>query len=118
MKAKVAATTDEYLAELDWKEAREALSRLRAIIREEIPDAIECISYGMPGYKLNGYLCGFDAFKNHCSFFPGGIALEFADELEGYKLAKGTIQFHPENPIPEALVRKILRRCVARRRSK
>ena len=108
MQAK-ASSVDEYLAQLDWAEGRAALERLRTIVREEAPDAEECISYGMPGYKQNGYLLGFAAFKNHCSFFPGGTAQDFADELTGFKISKGTIQFLPESPIPEPLVRRIIR---------
>ena len=108
----LASSTDEYLAQLTWEDARTSLSKLRAIIREEIPDAEDCISYGMPGYKFNGYICGFAAFKNHCSFFPGGIVPEFAKELKGFKTSKGTIQFHPDKPIPEKSLRAILRKCV------
>lgn len=108
MQAK-ASSVDEYLAQLDWEEGRAALERLRGIVREEAPGAEECISYGMPGYKQNGYLLGFAAFKYHCSFFPGGTAQDFADELRGFKTSKGTIQFSPESPIPEPLVRRIIR---------
>ena len=104
-----AKTVDEYLAQVDWAEGRAALERLRVIVLEEAPDAEECISYGMPGYKLNGYLLGFAAFKNHCSIFPGGTAQDFADELTGFKTSKGTIQFSPDSPIPEPLVRRIIR---------
>lgn len=104
-----AKTVDEYLAQVDWAEGRAALERLRVIVLEEAPDAEECISYGMPGYKQKGYLLGFAAFKNHCSFFPGGTAQDFADELTGFKTSKGTIQFSPETPIPEPLVRRIIR---------
>lgn len=43
----------------------------------------------MPGYKQNGYLLGFAAFMNHCSFFPGGTAQDFADELSGFNVARG-----------------------------
>jgi uncharacterized protein YdhG (YjbR/CyaY superfamily) len=109
MKQEIAGSVDAYLASIDWPEARAALERLRAIIRDELPDAQECISYGMPGYKRGGHIGGFAAFKSHCSFFPGGIAERYADRLPGFKIAKGTIQFTPEKPIPEALVREIVR---------
>ena len=58
-----ASTIEEYLAHITCVEAQASLLMLRAIIRSEIPDARECISYGMPGYKLNGYIFGFAAFK-------------------------------------------------------
>jgi|CXWL01.1.fsa_nt_gi uncharacterized protein YdhG (YjbR/CyaY superfamily) len=114
MRNPVAKDVDDYLATITWKEARVSLSTLRSIIREEIPNAKECISYGMPGYKVNGYICGFAAFKNHCSFFPGGIVPEFESELSDFKTSKGTIQFHPDKPIPDGLLRKILQCAAAR----
>lgn len=108
-----ALSVDEYLASVASPEARTALARLRQIIRDELPDAEEVISYGIPSYKLRGYVAGFAAFKNHCSFFPGHTVRDFTEELKAYKTAKGTIQFKPEQPIPEELVRRILRARLA-----
>ncbi len=113
MKSTGPATVDEYLAEVPSVADRTALSRLRTLIREAAPEAVECISYGMPGYKLNGYLAGFAAFKNHCSFFPGAIVADFANELKPYKTSKGTVQFSPEDPLPEALVKAMIAARVA-----
>jgi uncharacterized protein YdhG (YjbR/CyaY superfamily) len=113
MKAPVPETVDAYLAAVETPGAREALERLRSIIKQAVPDAEEVISYGMPGYKLNGYLVGFAAFKNHCSFFPGHTVADFAEELNGFKTSAGTIQFTPDHPIPEGLVRSILAARVA-----
>lgn len=90
-------------------QARNVLEGLRSLIRSEIPDAVEVMSYGMPMYKHHGMVVGFAAFKNHCSLFPGHTVADFADQLQGYKLSKGTIQFKPSNPIPDALVRAIVR---------
>jgi uncharacterized protein YdhG (YjbR/CyaY superfamily) len=103
------ATVDEYLASVPSPEARAALESIRAIVREEFPEAVEVMSYGIPGFKHHGYLLGYAAFKNHCSLFPGGSVASFADRLAGYKLAKGTIQFLPSAPLPEELIREIVR---------
>lgn len=118
MRTKSPATVDEYLAQVAPVAARESLSSLRAIIREEVPEAEEVISYGVPTYKLRGMICSFGAFKNHCSFFPGGVVEEFAEELKEYKTSKGTIQFAHDRPLPENLVRTILRSRVAANLSK
>ncbi len=98
---------------------RNHLSALRAIIREEAPEAIETIGYGIPTYKLAGNLVHFAAFKNHMSFFPGSTTHHAAlkDDLEGFKLAKGTIRFTAENPLPEDLVRRIIRLRIAENRA-
>lgn len=109
---------DEYLSRVSSKSARDALSDLRAIIREEAPGAEEVISYGIPTFKCNGFLASFAAFKNHCSFFGGHTISDFAHELKGYKSLKGTIRFSPENPLPESLVRSVIRARLAENRSK
>ena len=52
------------------------------------------------------------------SFFPGSTAHNEAlkDDLAGYKLAKGTIQFTPDTPLPDDLIRKIVRLRIAENR--
>jgi uncharacterized protein YdhG (YjbR/CyaY superfamily) len=103
------ASVEEYLAAVP-EPFRTALRSLRAIIRDAAPDATEQISYGMPSYKLGRPLVSFAAFKNHCSLFgmSGGLFDELDRELQGWRTSKGTIQFTPERPLPEALVRKII----------
>jgi uncharacterized protein YdhG (YjbR/CyaY superfamily) len=91
---------------------RATLENLRQVILEIIPDAEEVISYGFPGYKLNGkVICGFDAFKNHCSFFPHSslVIPELEADLSGYKTSKGAIQFQIDKPLPKNLVRKLIK---------
>ena len=90
--------------------AREILEHIRDTVREIAPDAKEVISYGMPGFKYDGkYLCGFNAFKDHLSFFPTSepIAL-LHDQLAGYKIATGTIQFNAARPLPDQLVKALV----------
>jgi len=113
MPSNLPATVDEYLAQVTSEEARAALKALRAIIREEAPTAEERISYRIPTYKFHGFLASFAAFKNHCSFFPGYTVAEFADELTEFKTAKGTVQFSPAKPLPDGLVRAMIRSRMA-----
>jgi uncharacterized protein YdhG (YjbR/CyaY superfamily) len=90
---------------------RATLQALRLSIIEIIPEAEEVISYGFPGYKLGGkIICGFDAFKNHCSFFPHSslVIPELEKELANYKTSKGAIQFAIDKPLPKMLVRKLI----------
>lgn len=63
-------TIDQYLATLD-AEKRATLEQLRTVIRAAAPKAEECISYGMPTFKLGGHgLVAFGAGKNHCALYP------------------------------------------------
>lgn len=100
---------DQYIAEQS-KEVQPILEEIRKVLQEEFPDSIEKISWRMPTYWQKENLIHFAAFKNHVSIFPGGEASTvFANELEGYKTAKGTIQFPLNKPIPYDLIRKIAR---------
>jgi uncharacterized protein YdhG (YjbR/CyaY superfamily) len=101
---------DEYLLNIPENQ-RLVLEELRQVIRETAPQAEEVISYGMPAFKYQGMLVYFAAFKKHCSFFAGnGSTVEtLNEELKGYKIAKSTIQFTVEKPLPHALVEKIVK---------
>ncbi|TAL68638.1 MAG: DUF1801 domain-containing protein [Bacteroidetes bacterium] len=99
---------DEYLAAVP-EPARTNLEKLRKIIKDIAPQAEEVISYGMPAFDYYGILVYFAAFKDHCSFFPGGIVDSFKDELKAYKTSKGTIQFPLDKPLPASLVKKIVK---------
>ncbi len=107
------ATVDRYLAGVSSDAARASLEALRAINKGEAPEAEEVISYGIPTYKCNGYVASFAAYKNHCSFFPGHTVKDFSDDLKGYKTLKGTVQFPHDKPLPEALVRAMIKARVA-----
>jgi uncharacterized protein YdhG (YjbR/CyaY superfamily) len=96
----------------DPSPAQSTLKHIRGVIRSVVPkETTEVISYGMPMFKLNGMLVGYAAFKNHCSLFPtgSGVLDQFEKELEGYRTSKGTIQFAPDKPLSDALVKKIVR---------
>ena len=107
---------NKYIANLP-QEQQIALERVRQIIKNTVPEAVEFISYKMPAYAyhFHGMIGGFAAFKNHCSFFPWNAKTieDFAAELKDFKTSAGTIQFTPEKPIPEELLQKILRYRVA-----
>ena len=114
-----AATIDEYLAGMP-DDKRAALERLREQIQAAAPAATEAISYGMPTFKLDGrWFVAFGAAKRHCSFYVGGRAIEaHADELTGYRLWKGTINFQPDQPLPAELVTSLVQARFAEDRAR
>ena len=102
---------EDYLAALP-EEQRAALEELRETIRAAAPRATEKISYAMPAFEQDGrFLVSYAAFKDHCSFYPASAAVMEAlgEELEPYFSGKGTLRFQADEPIPAALVRKIVR---------
>lgn len=86
------------------------LNTIRKIIKDNVANVEESISYGMPAYKFNKKpLVYFAAYKNHIGFYatPSGLK-EFKDELSKYKQGKGSVQFPLNQPIPYALIEKIV----------
>ncbi len=101
-------TIDEYLSVLS-ADKRDALQGLRRIVRSVAPDAEECISYGMPAFRLNGMLVGFAAHANHCALYAwNATTISAFSDLTGFETSKGTIRFMPDKPLPEALVRHLV----------
>jgi uncharacterized protein YdhG (YjbR/CyaY superfamily) len=108
-------TIDEYLAGVD-ADHRDALQKLRETIHTVAPTAEECISYGIPAFRLNGRsLVFFGAWANHCAFYPGSSnrLKKFRNELRNFQTSKGTLRFSPDQPMPAALVKKLLKARIA-----
>ena len=107
-------TTDDYLAAVS-PDKRTALEALRKTIKAAAPNAEECISYGLPAFRLNGkLLVAYGAAANHCAFYPGSVIQGLKDELKDYDTSKGTIRFPANRPLPFALVRKLIKLRVAK----
>jgi len=106
--SKLSQAVDSYIAGFP-PDIQAILQNVRQIIREEMPDAEEKISYQMPTYHLVKNLVHFAAFKKHLGFYPtpSGIAA-FEGELSDYKHAKGSVQFPFDQPIPYDLIRRIV----------
>ena len=115
MPAVKATTIDEYLAPLPV-DKRAALQWLRRQIKAAAPGAEECISYGIPGFRLDGkLLVHFGAAAKHCAFYAGTVIEDYKRELAAYDTSKGTIRFPPDEPPPAVLVRKLVKAQIARR---
>ncbi|MBL7959693.1 DUF1801 domain-containing protein [bacterium] len=106
---KPVTTIDEYIESFPI-DVQDMLQTLRRTIKNSAPKAVEAISYQIPTFKLHGNLVHFAAYKNHIGFYPTSSPIKvFAKELTPYKTSKGAIQFPIGEPLPLALVRKIVR---------
>jgi uncharacterized protein YdhG (YjbR/CyaY superfamily) len=103
------ATVDEYIAAHPPK-IRAILRRIRTTIRKAAPDADERISYRMPSFTLNGTLVYYAAFKNHIGLYPPvrGDA-KLLKDCAKYANEKGNLGFPLDEPIPYALIGRIVK---------
>ena len=102
----------EYIA-AQPKEAQAVLRRVRAILRQALPDADEVIRYQIAAYQMQGAtVIYFAGWKKHYSVYPANAALvaAFKDDLAPYEVNdKGTIRFPLAAPIPAKLIARIAR---------
>src|SRR5205807_6339512 len=113
-------TIHEYLATAK-PDQRRTLAKLRKTIHAVAPGAEECISYGVPAFRLNGRsLVFFGAWANHCALYPGSSATlkKFRNGLRDFQVSKGTIRFSAGKPLPAALVRKLVKARIAENNNK
>ncbi len=101
---------DDYLASLD-EPKRTTLSELRQTIARIVPDAEQCISYGVPAFRLHGkVVAGFAAFKNHLSYLPhsGSVFAELGEDIAAYPRSSGALRFPVDTPLRPDLVEKLI----------
>jgi len=102
---------DDYLDDLPPAQ-KAALERVRSVVGDLAPDAEEGTSYGIPAFIYAGRpLLGFNAAKKHLSIFPFSPAAIDAvrDRLDGFDVAKGTIRFSPDSPVPADVLADLVR---------
>jgi uncharacterized protein YdhG (YjbR/CyaY superfamily) len=106
---------EEYLAELE-PQRRAALEEVRALILEEVPEAVETMKYRMPTYEYGrGILCAFASQKRYMSLYMETEAVEdHAAELEGLDVGKSCIRFRKLESLPVGTVRTMLQETVQR----
>lgn len=101
-------TVEDYIASFPAS-TQKLLKQVRKAIKTAAPKSEELISYGMPGYKLNGKaLVYFAGYEHHVGFYatPTGHK-RFEKQLSKYKQGKGSVQFPINEPMPLKLIADI-----------
>jgi uncharacterized protein YdhG (YjbR/CyaY superfamily) len=80
-----AAEIDDYLADVP-EPGRGTLEALRRSILSVVPDAEQCISYGLPAFKVDGSVVA----------------------VAGYDSTRGSLHFPADRPLPDDLVRTLV----------
>ena len=109
MRNAVHRNIDEYIAAAPAA-VRPVLREIRRVIRAAAPAAEEVISYRMPAFRQRRILVYFAAFKSHIGLFPpvSGDA-KLAKAIAPYAGPKGNLKFPLDEPIPYALIGRIVR---------
>jgi len=101
---------DNVFAKLDPVQ-RQTLEIVRQRILEIIPDAQQCIKYGIPTFTINGKgVAGIAGNKNSCSFYPySGSVINQFPELADWSQTKSALHFPNDKPLSKTLIRKLIK---------
>lgn len=105
----------DYLADLPEPQ-RTVIAAVYERARELVPDAVDGVGYGMPALRYRGKpLLSVMSARGHIGLYPfSPAALDTVrDELAGYSLAKGTVRFTAEKPLPAAVLDRLIEARVA-----
>ena len=112
MAGKRPATIAEYIHAAP-REGQPHLRRLYAILKSVAPQAEEAIKWGTPFFVEPRFLFSFSAFKAHLNFAPTAAAMKaFRKELKKHSTTEHMLQVPYDEPLPEALVRKMAEYCL------
>jgi uncharacterized protein YdhG (YjbR/CyaY superfamily) len=106
----VDAGVEAYLAAAE-PDARERLERIRALVREVVPEATERISYRMPAFRFEDrVVVWYAAFRDHVSLFPASALVRerLGQDVAPHLSGKGTIRFELDAPLPEDVIRRVV----------
>lgn len=100
---------DDYMDSFDGK-TRERLEEMRKLVRAELPDAEERISYNIPAYFVGGKLIiYFAGFKQHIGVYPGRTESEAYNKLaEQYASGASTARFPHSEPLPVDVIKNYI----------
>jgi uncharacterized protein YdhG (YjbR/CyaY superfamily) len=105
-----AAEIDAYLAELDEPQ-KSTLEKLRTSILKAAPDAEQCLSYRVPGFRENGkVIAGFAAFKNHNAYLPhsGSVLGRLGPDVARFTQTVSSLHFARDEPLSDELVARLV----------
>src|SRR5262245_2977239 len=109
MPARKPATIAEYIAAAPAA-GQPHLRQLHALLKAAAPKAQEAIKWNMPFFIEPRFLFSFSAHKNRLDFAPSAELLaRFADQFGEYKSTKHMFQVRYDQPLPEALIRKMVK---------
>lgn len=104
------AKIDKYLSRLPEPQFS-TLCKMRKLILELLPGCEECISYGIPAFKLDGKVVGgFAAAKKHCSYYPfsGSTLSTLNKKLQKFEQTKSALHFAHDKPLNKAILKVLL----------
>jgi uncharacterized protein YdhG (YjbR/CyaY superfamily) len=98
---------DDYIAAAH-PQAQPILRQIGGIVEARVSQAVPCISYNMPAFKLARTFFYFAAFKKHIGIYPPVTDdLQLISELAPFRNAKGNLAFPYDALVPLDLIGRV-----------
>jgi uncharacterized protein YdhG (YjbR/CyaY superfamily) len=103
-------TQDDYITGLA-PASRSVAQRIRALVHQAAPEAIEAIKYGMPAFLIEGSpFVYFAVWTKHVGIYPiYGAPPDLEAKIAPYRHAKDTVRFFLAEPIDYELIALLVR---------
>jgi uncharacterized protein YdhG (YjbR/CyaY superfamily) len=89
------------------------LRKLYALLKAAAPDAEETLKWGTPFFVEPRFVFAFSAHKAHLSFAPVRAVWDrYRADVEPSRTTDNMLKVNYDEPLPEALIRKIAKACV------
>ncbi|MBP6001865.1 MAG: YdeI/OmpD-associated family protein [Pyrinomonadaceae bacterium] len=94
--------------------AKPILTHIRALVHATCPEATETLKWSMPSFEYKGILCGFAAFKEHCTFGFWKQTLMESDAFSETKTAMGSFgKLKSLKDLPsDAVMKKLIKQAM------
>jgi uncharacterized protein YdhG (YjbR/CyaY superfamily) len=89
---------------------------VRKILNEILPGCTECLSYGLPAFRLEDKVIGgFAAGKKHCTYYPfSGSTLKTPKaKLLKFEQTKGALHFPHNRPLSKPVIKLLVKTRLA-----
>ena len=95
-------------------EVRSRLLTIQAEVERRVPDAVRCISYRMPAFRLRRIFFYLSGFKRHLGVYPPvNEPADLVARLAPYRGPKGNLSFPHDQPLPLDLIGEVAERLAA-----
>lgn len=102
-----------YLADVPL-EPRRRINAIRKLVKAQIPNSKEVISYNIPSFKTTKVFMHVAAFKEHIGVYPPVRKdSRLLQALKPYSNEKGNLRFNLDKPLPTALLIRIAKALAA-----
>jgi len=100
-------THDDYIA-VAHPQAQPILRQIEAIVEARMPQAVRCISYNMPAFRLARTFFYFAAFKKHIGIYPPVADDQpLINELAPFRNERGNLAFPYAQDFPVELIGRV-----------